>query len=776
MGIAPHVAAWEELDGDWADEGSIVTLGPDSLDYPTVEIYVSGGWVDITPYVRWNEGISIRRGRSSEGSDTDVTSCSMTLDNRDGRFSPRNPLGPYYGQLKINTPLRVAVLRNGVTRYRFYGEVSEWPVRWHKSARDDVDERDVTVELAASGITRRLTQNTEPLRSAMYRNITRVDQERGSVVGYWPLEEPSGSVEFTSPLQNVDNVRIFGAAPNAQGFTEFLCSDGALTLTAGSISCVNPAYTPGTRQFMRVLMHAPDTAVSSTQTIFRVTTSGSARYWTVQVDTSFNVRLLVQDPDEAVLYSSGFVDVGAIEGRQSVLLLILDTNGSDIDVEMRFADLETPNAWTPFSLDVNTISTTVAGQSAGYIFRTQFGNNFGLDGWSFAHVTVVNDLTIYGELVGSGSSALVAYAGENPSDRMRRLCAEEGIPLQVISKNQTGNTVTMGAQGVKPFMDLIRECANTDGGILFEPRDQLALGYRSRLSLYNQAAALTLDYTNSDLGDAPVPVDDDRHLINDVEATNDSPQTARARAQAVQETGPRNVQDPSVDPEGVGRYRGTVTVSITTHATNGILNEGGTSTLDDQAHWALHLGTWDEERYPSVQLDLHRSAIRDSVEVTNQILALEQGDRYDITNMPEWTAPGDVRQMLQGYEEFIGGSTLHTIWLQGTPIRPWTVAYTDSSFGGFFFRADTDGSVLTSDIDSTQTSFSVTVTGDTLWTTDASQGSIGLMVAGEQMLATAISGASSPQTFTVSRSQNGIVKAHAAGTEVRLFQQSTVQL
>ena len=64
-------------------------------------------WQDITSYVRVSEGIFIEGGRHDEGSQVDTTSCRLTLDNRDGRFSPRNAEGQWYGQLSKNTPLRV---------------------------------------------------------------------------------------------------------------------------------------------------------------------------------------------------------------------------------------------------------------------------------------------------------------------------------------------------------------------------------------------------------------------------------------------------------------------------------------------------------------------------------------------------------------------------------------------------------------------------------------------------------------------------------------------
>lgn len=772
MSIAPHVWAWEEEEGGWENFDSPPSLGgPGSVDFPLVDIFVNGTWVGISDRVRWGAGIQIRRGRSRETDQLETSSCIMTLENTDGFISPRNPLSPYFGHLKINTPIRVGIVRNGVTWWRFYGEVAEWPVDWDRTGRD------VTVEIQASGIIRRLTQNSEPLNSAMYRNITRVAiKSPGDIVGYWPMEEISGSTVFSSPFTNHPSLTLAGQAPTAQGFTEFPTSDGALTLRAGSFTATVPAYTPGSSgtQFVRVLMHAPETLVASTQTVMRVITTGSARLFTVQVDTAGNIRLLIQDTDEVTIYNSGFLGMGDYRGRQTAMLLELTKNGADVDFQLRFADIQNPASYTPISLNLNTITNTVVGQTVGRIAFVQFGNNHGLNDWSFAHLTAVNNTAIFGELTGASSSALLAYAGENPSTRAQRLCREEGVSLDIRTKGQAGNTVGLGFQFVKTFIDLIHECARTDSAILLEPRDQIGIGYRSRLSLYNQSASLAVDYAASEPAEVPRPVDDDRYVINDVFANNESGRTATVNARATRETGPRNVQDPSRDADGIGRYQGSVSVNITTDQTNNVGSDGATSTLQDQANWAVHVGAWDEERYPQVDLDLHRTQFRDSVRQTNNLLALDQGDRFDVTNMPAWVPPNGVRQLLQGYQEFIGGSTLHSITLNATPARPWTVAFADGSFDGFFFRADTDGSKLTSAIDSTQTSFSVTTTGNAIWATSA--GTIGIMVGGERMLATAIVGSSSPQTFTVDRSQNGIVKSHAADTDVRLFQQSTVQL
>lgn len=82
---------------------------PDTALDVVVELQLGTAWTNIIKYVFTRDPITITRGRQDEGSQPDPTQCTLTLNNRDGRFSPRNPLGPYYGVLGRNTPLRVRV-------------------------------------------------------------------------------------------------------------------------------------------------------------------------------------------------------------------------------------------------------------------------------------------------------------------------------------------------------------------------------------------------------------------------------------------------------------------------------------------------------------------------------------------------------------------------------------------------------------------------------------------------------------------------------------------
>ncbi|MER7806172.1 hypothetical protein [Streptomyces sp900116325] len=66
-------------------------------------------WTDITPHVDVVNGVTVTRGASDELSETQPGTASMTLDNRDGRFTPGNPNSPYYPFVRRNAPIRVSV-------------------------------------------------------------------------------------------------------------------------------------------------------------------------------------------------------------------------------------------------------------------------------------------------------------------------------------------------------------------------------------------------------------------------------------------------------------------------------------------------------------------------------------------------------------------------------------------------------------------------------------------------------------------------------------------
>jgi hypothetical protein len=76
-----------------------------------VELLIDGVWTDITSepvYARDQIQIS-NRGLPDGANETPPSRCILTLNNRNGKFSPRNPVSPYYKKIGRNTPVRVRI-------------------------------------------------------------------------------------------------------------------------------------------------------------------------------------------------------------------------------------------------------------------------------------------------------------------------------------------------------------------------------------------------------------------------------------------------------------------------------------------------------------------------------------------------------------------------------------------------------------------------------------------------------------------------------------------
>jgi hypothetical protein len=85
------------------------------MSFPTdprdivAEMWIGSAWVDVSSHAYQRDAITINRGRPNESSDVQHSKCELTLNNRNGVYSPRNPLSAYYGQLGRNTPFRLAL-------------------------------------------------------------------------------------------------------------------------------------------------------------------------------------------------------------------------------------------------------------------------------------------------------------------------------------------------------------------------------------------------------------------------------------------------------------------------------------------------------------------------------------------------------------------------------------------------------------------------------------------------------------------------------------------
>jgi hypothetical protein len=346
-------------------------------------------------------------------------------------------------------------------------------------------------------------------------------------------------------------------------------------------------------------------------------------------------------------------------------------------------------------------------------------------------------------------STLLAYTGETAVSRFERLCDENDIPR--LDQGSVSST-PMGPQLVDTAINLLNECADADQGIVYEPRDFYGLTYRPRKGMITQNAVMTASYSASELNELN-PVDDDQNTVNDITLTRRSGSSYRI----TKTTGPLNTASP---PTGVGIYDDSLTVNLSTD-----------DQLPDQASWRIALGTVDEPRYPDTEFNLASPSIANSATLPGELARLDIGDRFVITNPPDWLPPESIQQLAQGFTEYLSNFE-RVITVNGQPASPWEIGkYAEAtSSGSNQYKYSSDGTTVRTVMTTSQTTMNLTTASGPLWTTEAAQFPIDLMVNGERMTATACSGTTaSTQVFTVTRAVNGIVKTHAVGETVALF-------
>jgi hypothetical protein len=207
----PTPAAFPQDADTWtgADSGTVIASFPASPLGSKVEILLNGTWTDITPFVLARDDVVMTRCRPDETQQVQPAQCTLTLANRDGRFSFSNPAGAYWPYLGRNVQLRVSVATSSAagviySGYRFWGELSAAVAGWDETGTD------VYAKVTASGPLRRYSQGQGTIGSALRRYYTRLSDDRAPY-GYWPCEDASGATEFASWVPGVPAMGFTGA-------------------------------------------------------------------------------------------------------------------------------------------------------------------------------------------------------------------------------------------------------------------------------------------------------------------------------------------------------------------------------------------------------------------------------------------------------------------------------------------------------------------------------------------------------------------------------------
>lgn len=680
-----------------------------------VELYLDEVWTDVTSYVRADPGVIINFGVRGEAGTADPAECTMFVNNVDGRFTQNNPEGAWYGLIKRGIPLRVTV----DTFVRFLGEVSEFPPRWDPSGNN------VWMPVTASGPLRRLLRGRR-LPSPLVTGILGLSSAE-ELIGYWPMEDGVGSTTFASALDGPPGTLVGtpvlaadDPGPGSGPLPTFNAAGATFWTTSPS----------GTGFTVAFVLHVPDGGTADEAELIRFDTGPLT--WVIRYNAPASLRLL------AYAWSAGVATevlnrvttFGNVDGTPRLIKLEVANDGADVDW-----------ALTAFGLSFTETGTILGRQTTAPNFLA-----IGVGG------LIDTDVSIGQLMVGNTDTtlftldfdaALRGYAGESVEDRMTRVAALADVAMSLDADGL--DTTELGVQPDGTPLDIMRDAEQADtGGILRDALDVLnSITYVTRTARYNGAPALDLDYNAGHLSPPLEPTDDDQILANDVTANRPNGSSARA----VDLTS-------SVSalpwPDGVGAYEKVLDVNVETDGQ-----------LPGAANWLLALGTLTDTRFPTVTVDLTKNPT-----LVADVEPIRPGHYITLSNLPAYSGADTAHLHVLGWTEHVT-SHRRIITFNCTPAGPYNVGvYTDTGTVPES-RYGTETSTLNEALDATETGVDVTTTGP-VWTQDAAMFPFNILVGGEVMTATAISGSGAAQTFTVTRSVNGVVKTHALGAKVEL--------
>jgi hypothetical protein len=636
----------------------------------------------------------------------------------------------------------VAGLGSRVTsdRVRFWGELASLPKEWDRSGAD------VTVPAQAAGMLRRLSQGAKPLDPAMTRNFKR--QIEGTF-GWWPLEDESQATSAVNlapgvaPLAVIKPGRVtdvtFGATEAPPGAKSSMSFNSSASRFYGPLDLKEQVapYTYTITFYIKVSALPASSKTFATIDFFgspsRIDIALTPTAWEIGIYDLLGTLIANQATAIAPINpANGWV------GYQ----LLLEDDGTDVSYSQRWDTIGT------FGGGVGP--TTIAGLALPPPFQVRLtaANDSVYESMNISHVFVSQSAT-FDLSDATYRDASNAYRGETAGARLSRLSDEEGVTMEITGL--LDDTEAMGYQTIKTFPDLVAECWEVDGGIGGEARDALALEYRTRADMESRQD-LVLSHALHDLSEVPRPTDDDQGFTNDVTVTR----TGGSAARAIVTEGYTSVYDP---PTGVGRYETDVT-----------RNAASDDQLPSIAGWAALTGSWDQDRYPGVRVALHRARLLADDALYAATVGARLGDTITLTGLPAWMPPNDVPQLIQGYTEQLS----HFLWeidYNCTPAGPYQAVPVVGS-DVYVPRLDAVDHTIGGALTTTTASVSfVTPPGSAPWVDSATYPGdfpFDVVIGGEVISVTAITGTASPQTASLTRSINGVVKSHDSGAGVRL--------
>lgn len=699
-------------------------------------------WTDITDDVVLEGAqaspISITIGRADESTITQTSVFKCVLDNRSGKYI-NNGFSALWPNVRRGTPVRVRLsINNGSTWFvRFQGSAVGFTPSWDEPGRW------ATAELEASGPLRVLDQGTLPAVSAM-RYGTLLDSK---VVAYWPLEDEQQSdtalptlggtpgsfrtVDYSGPTS------VAGTPGEFASYTNIPSSAPIMTLAKGGALFLSLASTTsGSSSSSSVLVGNPAGALGGTGVIFtaRTPNGGSIKIWEIGYVAGGLNLIGYSTPVGSIRDYNGADKVFSQNVGFSILA------NFDYEIGLNLSQSGSTTTWDMWTMRIDTGATqhfsgTRSNSGAGaQVSVVSLGDYSDVPGVAVGHAVV----RAPSMAVGDDEDWVTGYPGETAQQRITRVANLSNMDVAALapSSNETAASIagTMGPQYWDTLSNIAREAELTGLALLY---DGLAPGLTYISRRYRQIsaagpAALTLDASSGHLTEPFGPIDDDQILFNHYQVS-------------------RHGGNQGAEYKDVTGLEGTNIVGD--HANSWTVNPQVDDGLVGYAQWGVNVGTVTGYRYPRIGFALHTNPT-----LIPQWLACTPQSRIDITNISavrRQLSLDPIWLLLEGWTETIDMFEWK-VEANTSSAEPWNVirlAAATGSTGDDICHMDTDSSQLNTSASLGATSISVRTNSGPLWvqsSADADSFPFYITVGGLRVQVTAISGASSPQTFTIS--------------------------
>lgn len=630
------------------------------------------------------------------------------------------------------------------TDYRFWGEVPSLP------NRSDVSNKDVYIPVVANDIVARLSSGKfkKPIRGAVFRNMIQYNWD-----GYWPMEQNAGSTTLNAYAGKSGTITAADFVGSPAGFDG---STGALNFSddTGFVSafCAPSTGTPTTTTYIFYFKLSALPSSSTYQVIMQFyPQNGTASRIALYVNNT-SYQMIIIAPDGSALVSTGTAGFGGSTSpvNWTAMRVKLTASGGTVTWEWAWYQINSPTPWGLSGTYSGTVGRPLSWRSVGFT---------GKSGMQLAHVAMGQfDFNFTGSDFISSTNA---FANESWPMRFRRLGAEENFPVFIegttVVNGDTSFVHTMGVQTPDTLIELFKRCAEVAGGDLIVPRDKFGLTIRTWEQEINQSGP-QLSYSAGAISGKLEPEPDVFLVENDVTLTNPSGSSFRY----AKTTGTLNVNDPATDVNGVGTYDVSDTINLYDAAE-----------LEQAVRRRVLFGTWDEARWPKIQVQLERNIFTSNAALTAQCRKVDLLRPISLINLTPNLSYNAVDLMAVGYVETMSQFT-HALNWNVRPGGPWKTGVWGSAASPTTSLWGAASTTLKTGVNTTAVSLTFT-TPDVFETWSTTASGYQVEIAGERMTIVSVGARSGSGPYdyavTVTRSANGVVKSLSAGEPVTVVKQ-----